>query len=292
MKFIPQGDIRERVDDVSKQFSGAGWKRLPQELVDEILGCLRDDLGALKACSLTCKPLFAATRPLIHQRVCLASSLSWIERPKPKGSLFTLRRGDPEALRQLADADRSDLLHHIRHIIFKMEDASFNPGNIHKYHPYLRSMTNLRSLTLKPFRAHQIIPISSECLDMFTNPVQQPNTRNVYVTDRQLLSIVPQFPLLEDLTIVSPTLAVGRPEHPFPATTQSPSLRGKLALVQANSKELFDGLAVLPGGLNCRSLELHRCKDPQAVLDACSHSVTSVSYSWGLWQNGAGESNS
>ena len=66
VKLMPGGKQR-RVDDISKQFTGAGWKHLLLELVDEILGYLLDDLDALRACSLTCKHLFGTTRPLIHQ---------------------------------------------------------------------------------------------------------------------------------------------------------------------------------------------------------------------------------
>ena len=296
MKFAPPGDIRNRIDDISKQFTGTGWKHLPQELVDEILGYLADDLCALKAYSLTCKPLFAATRPFIHRRVHVASSLSWIERPKPKGTLFILRKEDPEALEQLVNADRSGLLYYIRSLTFKMDASSFNPGNIYKYLPHLRSMNNLLSLTLVPFHTPPTIPIFSEYYDIFANPIQHPDTRNAPVTDQQLLYIVSHFPMLEDLTIVSPTMSVARPERPFPAIKQSPPLRGTLVLVEAHSRRSPDGLVALPGGLNCRSLELHRCKDPQAVLDACGHSVTSVSCSWGLWSIwsivGGGESNS
>ena len=70
---MPDG-IWRRVDDISKQYTGAGWKNLPQELVDEILDYLLDDLKALKACSLTCKCLFGATRPLIHRRLICSGS--------------------------------------------------------------------------------------------------------------------------------------------------------------------------------------------------------------------------
>ena len=192
IKLILQRDIRERVDNASKQFSGAGWKHLPQELVDEILGWLRDDLCALKACSLTCKPLFSATRPIIHKRVCLVPSLSWIERHKrstnhniwitaerdfpdeSRRSLSIFRRRDPETLKRMANADRSGLLSHIRHITFKMEGTSFNPGNIHKYHPRLRSMTNLLSLTLMPFRAFRAVPLFSECFTFLPIPYNTP----------------------------------------------------------------------------------------------------------------------
>ena len=44
-----------------------GCMGLPQELVDHVIRMLHDDLPALKACSLTCKAMFASTRHLIHQ---------------------------------------------------------------------------------------------------------------------------------------------------------------------------------------------------------------------------------
>ena len=121
---LPPGDIRRRVNDISKQFTGAGWKNLPQELVDEILGYLLDDLDALKVSSLTCKRLFGATRPLIHQRlVCLGSRL---DGPKPNGSLFSRRKRNPGLFERLVDADRSGVLHYTQHLTIKVEDGCVN----------------------------------------------------------------------------------------------------------------------------------------------------------------------
>ena len=39
---------------------------LPQEVVDRIMDMLQDDMRALKACSLTCKAMFASTQHSIH----------------------------------------------------------------------------------------------------------------------------------------------------------------------------------------------------------------------------------
>ena len=44
---------------------------LSQELVDHIINMLSDDLQALKACSLTCKGMFALTLYLIHRTLYL-----------------------------------------------------------------------------------------------------------------------------------------------------------------------------------------------------------------------------
>jgi len=274
------------------QFTGSGWKHLPQELVDEILGHLLDDLDALEACSLTCKPLFGATRPLIHQRMCLVSKPPYLGYPKPKEPLFSFCRGGPEAFERLVVANRSGLLRYTRYLTFKMDDGSFNPTNMQKYHPHLRSITNLHSLTLVPFRIHPFIPVFRECFGMFTCTLRHLEIRNALGTGLQLSYIVSQFPLLEDLTIVSPTEDAAHPghRHPVPAITESPPLRGTLGLVKVDARELFGGLAALPGGPNCCSLELFRCKDSQVVLEACSHSITSVSYLWCVW-DGDSESN-
>ena len=257
--------------------------------MDEILGYLMDDPDALKACSLTCKPLFGATRPIIHQRVYVTSKTTWTKRSKPKGFLFGLRMGGPKTFKRLVDADRSGLLRYTRSLAFEMWDGSFHPDNVQKYLPHLRSITDLHTLALDPFRVNLFIPVFNECFGTFTSTLRRLDIQNAYGTERQLLYVISQFPLLDDLTIVSPTVSVTDPGYSPPTITQSPPLRGTLTLIRVDrSGGLLNGLATIPGGLNSSSLELFRCEDSQVVLDACSHSVTSVSY---LWSVGGGESN-
>jgi len=278
---LTRANIRDRINEISRWFTGAGWKNLPQELVDEIVRYLQDDLDALTACSLTCKSLFGATRPLIHRRlVCLGSRT---EHTKPKPSLlgtFTRRKRDPGVFERLIDADRSSVLPYTRYLTLKPKHANsslrFNPRDVQEYLPHLRSITKLRSLTLDTFCLPPVF--SLECFGMFTNTLRHLDIRNTSCSERELLYIICQFTLLEDLSIISPV--IGLSLHPAPAITQSPPLRGKLVLVQAASRELSKGLAALPGGLSFRSLELSRCKRLGAVLAACSHTATSVSYLW------------
>ena len=267
---ITPKDIKLRIDEIYKQFAGAGWKNLPGEIVDEILGHLSDDLGALKACSLTCKSLFGAARPLIHQRLCLVSG--WKE-----GPLFgRLKRGH-RAIERLIDADRSGLLRYTRHLTFRMRDGSFgDPG---KMQEYLRSISGLHTLTLDTVNTHPFIPIFDKHFSTFTNTVQHLDVRNAPGTVQQLLFTIHQFPFLEDLSIISPSETEASPQ-PVQTFTQSPPFRGKLTLADARSKNLLGSLAALPGGLNFCSLELFQCKHSQVVLAACSHSVTSISYLW------------
>ena len=285
-----QGDIQRRIDDISKHFTGDGWKNLPQELVDEILGHLTDDLDDLKACSLACKHLFGATRPLIHRRLCLVSRPDPTTYPKPKRSLFNRRESASKAFERLVDADRSGLLRYTRHLTFKIGGGSLNPKTMQEYLPHLQSITKLHGLTLIAFDVHPFIPVFDQCFGMFTNTVRHLDIRNSYVTEQQLLYTICQFPLLEDLTFVSPTEIAANPGRPVPAITRSPPLRGKLFLADVYPGELLEGVAALPGGLHFRSLELFRCEGQQAVLAACGHTVTSISYLWYTWDGVDGES--
>ena len=280
-----RSDIQHRVDEISKQFSGAGWKRLPQELVDEILGYLLYDLTALKACSPTCKHLFGATRPHIHQRlVCFYS------RSKPKGRSLRRRKSLPGAFEQLVDVDRLGVLRYTQHLAFKMKygspDPPFNLRDLQEYLHHLQSITKLDSLALDTFRVPPYTPGFNERFGVFTDTLRHLDMRRAKGAERDFLSFICQSPLLEDLTIVSPAggLVVHR-GRPAPTITQSPPLRGKLALVQALSGRLSDGLASFPGGLNFRSLELSQCEHPEAVLAACGHTATSISYLWRLGDN-------
>jgi len=278
-----QEDIPRRLDDISKQFPGAGWKNLPQELVDEILGYLLDYRRALKACSLTCKLLFGATRPLIHQRlVCVDSGP---DPNKPKGYLFTRHKRDPRTFERLIDAGRSGVLCHTRQLTFKPKRASLlprlDPRDMQEYLPHLRSITKLHTLTFNSFYLPPFIPVFNEYFGTFTNTLRYLDIRRADYAEQYLLYIICQFPLLEDLTIVSPASQVGPYlGDPVPTITQSPPLRGELVLTQGVSRGLSEGLAALPGGLNFRSLGLSWCEHPRAVLAACSHTMTSVSYLW------------
>ena len=277
---LTSGDVRQRVNDISKRFTGAGWKGLPQELVDEILGYLRDDLYALKACSLTCKCLLGGVRPLIHSHQRLVCLDPRPEDLKPKRSLFSRHKRDPEALEQLIDADRLGLLHYARHLTIKAEVSSLTPRNMQNYLPHLRSINRLHSLILGTFHLNPLIPVFNKYFGTFTATLRQLDIRNAKCTTQELLYIICQFPMLDDLTIMSPASGIATlPEHPALATIQhSPPLRGKLVLVQARSKELSEGLGALPGGLNFSSLELSWCNHLEAVFAACGLTATSISY--------------
>jgi len=61
---------------------------------------------------------------------------------------------------------------------------------------------------------------------------------------------------------------------------QSPLLQGKLLVVQVHSRELFEGLVALPGGLNFHSLELHQCKYLEVIFAVCGQTTALILYLW------------
>jgi len=252
--------------------------------VDEILGCLLGDLCSLKACSLTCKRLFGATRPLIHQHLVIDSRLY---HSKPKLWLFGRRKKDPGPFERLIDADRLGVLPYTRHLIFKAKfpysSTCFDPSDLQEHLPRIRSITKLHTLTLQSFPVSQFYPVVGEYFGAFFSTLRHLDMRNTHATVQQLLYFVCQFPLLEDLTIVVSYWEYIN--HRVPTITQSPPLRGKLVLVRPASLGLFEGLAALPGGLNFHSVEFFGCTkwryptaDSSVILGACSRTVTSVSY--------------
>ena len=252
--------------------------------MDEILGYLLDDPGALKACSLTCKCLFGATRPLIHRRlVCLDPRL---DLPKQKGPLFRRLKRDPGTFKRLVDADHLGVLRYTRYLTLKPENNStfeprFGPKDLQEHLPRFRSITKLDGLTLDAFHLPLFAPVFDEYFGMFANTLRYLCIRRAHGGERAILYIVSKFPLLEDLTIISPAdQHITHPVHPVPTITQSPPLRGKLVLVNTRSRVLPEGLAAFPGGLYFRSLELSWCKHPQAVLTACGRTAVSISYLW------------
>ena len=136
------GVAQHRVDDISKEFTGDGWKSPPQELVDAILSYLLDDVETLKACS--------------HTSACLAQRSA-----TPLGfPLYFCRTG----LERLVDAERWDLLRYIQHLTLEVGLGTLSSKAVQEYLPHFRSFTNLHTLTLDTFHPTPFLPLSVNVL--------------------------------------------------------------------------------------------------------------------------------
>ena len=140
--------------------------------MEEILGhLLPDNVGALKACSLTCKRMFDAARPYIHQRhVCFYSKLGHV---KPKSGLFTHRRRASGAFEQLIYLDRLGVLRYTRRLAFEVKYTSHHPpfdlGDLQECLPHLRSIIQLDSLAHDTFHVPPFTPVPNQHFSMFTS---------------------------------------------------------------------------------------------------------------------------
>ena len=123
---------------------------LPQELIDHILDMLRDDFRSLKACSLTCKAMFASTRPLIHQTLYLSVANNrkiLTGREWEKFHLSTTER-NLRALRFLSHAGGHGLFQYTRRVYFRSYEQ-FTPDILLPHLSYFQTLRRVHTLTME-----------------------------------------------------------------------------------------------------------------------------------------------
>ena len=248
---------------------------LPQEVVDRIMDILQDDMKDLKACSLTCKAMFASTRHLIHQTLHVTREINQkILTPEEKRRYS---RGDYRELelRILSFMGERDLLKYVRHVNIRME-LMFSPNVLGPHLQHFRSLDRVHTLTIHSFDA------------LLWHEVHNTYFAQFYPTLTTLALIFPiddyrfmprfalQFPNLENLTIESlqPQIWPGT----YSAITQSPPLRGHFRCVGVGQRDpgwLRELAFDLPNGINFRSVEFQdvHWEHGQHILDGCASSL-------------------
>ena len=242
---------------------------------------LRDDKRDLKACSLTCKAMFASTRHLIHQTLYLTRTNSEMiltseekSRYHPGGPV-----GELGQLRFLSFMGERDLLKYARHVYIRAEFIS-SSGFLGPYLQHLQSLDRIHTLTLCSYHAIQRHNIHDTCFTQFYSTL---TTLALYspasYAYRAMLQFALQFPNLENLTLVSrPQRQVLSVTATPPIFTQSPPLRGHFRCVGVNPKVpgwLKEFAFDLPNGVSFRSIEfqdVHR-ENGQHILDGCASSL-------------------
>ena len=250
---------------------------LPQEVVDRIMDILQDDESDLKACSLTCKAMFASTRHLIHQTLNLERenrlSLTPERKRRTRHVPYKLE------LRFLSFMGERDLLKYARHLNIRM-DCMFSPYLLEPYLHHFRSLDRIHTLRILSYSAHLWI---DDYNTYFTHFYPTLTTLALHFPAgdyRDVLRFALRFPNLENLTLdsildgTSDTTGTSVP----PLVSKSPPLRGRFRCATllpgdpAWAKDLAFGL---PGGINFRSVEFQGvywgCGQP--ILDGCAGSL-------------------
>ena len=262
------------------------WKVLPHELVDHIISMLANDLQSLKACSLTCKVMFASAHHLIHRRIHLTSTKNWRVLTLPERKRYTHGDRQETAFRVISAAAAQGLLPYVRHLFINI-DRDFTPANLQPFNHRFQCFDRIQELSIRCLDT----PGFLENFDTyFANFV--PTLRSLHLDTptgdtRDILDFACRFPHLDDLSfkIEETFLDSGTwKSESLPVVESVPPFRGRLRLdgIVGWRGHLVQQLTSLPGKRHFRSIELRCCNAEavQPIIDAYSGTLESVSTTW------------
>ena len=250
---------------------------LPQEIVDHTMDMLRDNIPALKACSLTCKAMFASTRHLIHRTLHL--SLGKALRILTEKEKLRYKRSDRDVeFRLISYMDECGLLQYVRRVHICTQD--FTPEILLPHLHHFQLLNQVHTLTIDHLYPNKWVKNHSTGFAHFYPTLTSLTLRLPRNHDR-LLNFALRFPNLENLSLEWLKFHEHLESSPTDIATpeRTPPLRGCLRLVGYHgtaaqpSTALFRGL---PKGFNFRSVELYaNIPGSQArhALNACARTL-------------------
>ncbi|KAF9781793.1 hypothetical protein BJ322DRAFT_246022 [Thelephora terrestris] len=175
-----------------------GCMGLPRELVDYITSMLRDDFRALTACSLTCKAMFASTRPFIHATLRLTRRnnervLNHRERNELR------RRTGHHEFRFLSYMGEHGFFRYTRHV--EIRDPTLTLDNLQSHLHHLQSLNQIHTLTLWFCDAVEGPNRYKPCFTHFYSTLTSLALICPSGAYRALMQFALQFPKLENLSI-------------------------------------------------------------------------------------------
>jgi len=205
-------------------------------------------------------------------------------------SLLKRSKGHCDISERLCTTNRQGLLQYTQHLVIRIGYLPRTPHPLQPYVQYLRSIENLRTLTIDALDIPTFMPTFDNCFGTFANTLLGLDIGHNWDSESQLLRFISEFPSLEDLSIRCRYTVRSYPGISPPVPRTSPPFRGhlKLSLIMG-SQNLCEALAKLPGGLNFTSLELKGCDEPAAIITACQPTLSSITYTW---TNGMGKRHS
>ena len=256
-----------------------GCMGLPQELIDYIVDILHNDISTLKACSLTCKAMFASTRRLIHQGLCLPALeklriLSRAKKSRPQG----WDSSDAE-LRVLSHMTELGLLQYARQIHINLDYYStLYTVPPHLHHLQFLNLKRVHTLSIGEYRATVWDKHFKTLSTHFHSTVTSLTLTRSTGRCRHILQFALQFPMLQDLCVERVWCVNSGGNSAVPTIThESPHLRGHLRLVNVDIVAM--GFAhEFPKGVNFRSVELEEFSgdDARHLLNMCARTLQSL----------------
>ena len=250
---------------------------LPQELVDYIMDMLRDDIPALKACSLTCRPMFASTRRLIHRILYLHPETARRVFRRNTGGVHPQSKvpNNEKPQSRLLEMDEHGVLKYARHVHFAPDICI--PEALLPYHHYFQSLDQVHTLRIDYLDAFAWAPPDlTTCFAHFYPTLTSLTLLCPGDHYLPLVKFIAQFPNLDNLCLewTITNWLVMLPPIDCLVVDRSPPFRGHLRLAGCDRVILWLATFVreLPNGINFQSVEL---KDffwdyGQHILDPCS----------------------
>lgn len=259
-----------------------GLLGLPDDLIHEIFVLL--DMDSLKSCSLAGKAISRSAKPFIHRSLFLTPRdrlSSWLPREGPSVP------GHWDEFKGLPTLGERGLLQHTRHLSISLARNPLFHHDLRLHHPYLHTLTNLRSLKTRWLDTPSFLSKIEEGFGAFLGSLRSLELEHPRGDGKQILYFICKFSNLRDLRIsgVQDHTHSMRNGGPHFDVETFPPLDGTLDL------ELFTGgykgamllvekLVTAP--LKFRTLKLLGCigPHPQLLIDACAPELKYMEYTW------------
>ena len=246
---------------------------LPNEIVEMIIAHLTRDLGALKACSLTCRSLYIAAVPHLHHTLTLWTGA----RDKNRREL--------KPLSKLNGLGLAPLIREIRMLLYKefFVPQAFSPDDLRHFSAF----TNVQTLILRTLDINRFILCVERYFGHFSPTLRSIKLAAPYCTPRQLSYFLSLFPNLDDVNISSTrklfsTVIPGKELALFSA----PKLRGRLELYGTDWVETWTDLITSCGGLRFHYMDLRWVGGcAPFLLGACAGTLETLGCSLCKWLN-------
>ena len=249
-----------------------GCMGLPQELVDQVMDVLYDDLQTLRACSLTCRAMFASTRRLIHQTLHLT------RREYHEG--YILLGSEPEniaGLNFVSYVAECDLLRYTRRIHIH-DSCNFTPGTMLPHLHHFQSLDRVHALTIEGYHAITWANHHNPLFTHLRHTLTSLTLSHPFGHCQLVVQFVLQFPNLENLCLEQPRgQHIGQYVVIPVIIDQFPPLRGHLRLVGPEAGlvglRLIEFTRELGKEINFRSVEIEDCLCPPRILNDCASTI-------------------
>lgn len=242
---------------------------LPSDVVEIIIAYLTDDLGTLKACSLTCRRWYIAAVPHVHHTLILGD-----ER-------FDKRR---DKLKPLSKMHELGLMPLVKTITVRQwlnsnwfTPQAFGPRDLH----YFSAFTNVQTLKLEHMDIFRFMPGIERYFEHFSPTLRSITLWDPRCTPRQLSHFLSLFSNLDDVYIwrgsaLAPFVVVDDTEL---TSFSAPKLRGQLTLHDFCWADTWTHMITSGGGLRFRYMNLYKAGGCGPILlKACAGTLETLRF--------------